>query len=109
MRNRRLRFVAHVGKTEGFAFDLSIAAVDHEIVLRAQLPHEFGGVDLSAISYAQRIRRGSLAPVCGAVLGLDYDWGRLLRDLLRDPARPFFTAAFVASKCGFRTPGPDHV
>ena len=52
MHNRFFRFVAHVGEAEGLAFDFAIAAVDDEVMLGAQIAHEFRYIDAAAVSDA---------------------------------------------------------
>src|SRR5688500_12856139 len=52
MRNGFLRFVAHVGEAEGFAFDAAVAAVNDEVMFGAQITHEFGDVDIARVSDA---------------------------------------------------------
>ena len=49
MGNGFLSFVAHVGEAESLAFDFAVAAVDDEMMLFAQVAHEFRNVDVAII------------------------------------------------------------
>ena len=52
MRNRLLGFVAHVGEPECLAFQLSVAAVDHEVMPRSEVMHQFDDVDSAVVLHA---------------------------------------------------------
>ena len=49
MRNRFLGFVAHVGEAKSLAFEFAVAAVDHEMMLFAQIAQELGNVDFTTV------------------------------------------------------------
>ena len=52
MRNRLFGFVAHVGEAKCLAFEFAVAAVDHEMMLFAQVAHQFGDVDSTVVLHA---------------------------------------------------------
>ena len=60
MRNRFFGFVAHVGETEGLAFEFAVPAIDHEMVPGSQIAHEFGDVDPAIVPHAGE-RDGAIA------------------------------------------------
>ena len=50
MRDRLLSLIAHVGETKCLALQLAVAAVDHEVMLCAQITHQLGDVDFLGCS-----------------------------------------------------------
>ena len=75
-----LRVVSHVGDAKGFALELSIAAVDRELLLRLKCLVKGHDVQVPAVFYAAKGNRGMLFigekakailihPLAGAVVG----------------------------------------
>ena len=68
MRDGLFGFVSHVGKTKCLALQLAVAAVDHKVMLVAQLAHQPGDVDAAVVLHARErdramsFRREKLEP-----------------------------------------------
>ena len=60
MRDGFLGFIAHVGETEGLAFDFAVTAVDDEMMFFAQVAHEFRHVDSAIIFHAGESKRAKI-------------------------------------------------
>src|SRR6478672_5942039 len=46
---RFFRFVPHVRKPKGLAFDLAVAGIDHEVMFFAEVAGEFGNVEAPGV------------------------------------------------------------
>src|SRR5919109_30228 len=82
MRNRFLRFVAHVREAESLAADLSITGIDHQMVLFPQPPREPQHVDAFVVFdarqclcaepfFSEEIEPGVTYPVMHERIGAD--------------------------------------
>src|SRR5207253_6744974 len=60
MRDGFLGFIAHVGETKGFAFDLPVTAVDDEMMFFTQVANEFRHVDFPIIFHAGESKRAKI-------------------------------------------------
>ena len=52
MRYRLLRFVAHIGEAERLALELSVPAIDHQMMLLAQVAHQLCHIDAAVVFHA---------------------------------------------------------
>ena len=80
MRNAFLGLITHVGETKCLAFNLAIAAVDHEVMLLGQIARQLrhinpaivlhaGQCDRPEISFSEKLEAAPLNPLLNEPIG----------------------------------------